>query len=295
MIGPVGTTLTAMVTPFGLDGSLDLDGAQELAIHLVGEQRNDGLVLNGTTGESPTTTDQEKVELIRAVRSAVGDAVRVIAGVGTNDTAHSTELARQADRAGADALLVVTPYYNRPPQEGLLEHFRAIADATELPVITYDIPKRTGVAIEPDTMVRLAEHPRIIANKDAKGDLDAAQWVMRRSDLAWYSGDDIMNLPLLSIGSHGFISVVGHVVGDRLAQLAQAYQSGDVVAAASINRELLPVYTGMFRTQGVILTKAALALQGLPAGPVRLPLVEATPAQVTQLRQDLVDGGVVIA
>ncbi|MEK9664013.1 MAG: 4-hydroxy-tetrahydrodipicolinate synthase, partial [Candidatus Nanopelagicales bacterium] len=219
MHGPVGSMLTAMVTPFHADGSLDLDGAQELARHLVDRQANDGLILNGTTGESPTTTDQEKADLVRAVRAAVGDDVHLVAGVGTYDTAHSMHLAREAAAAGASGLLVVSPYYNRPPQEGLLAHFRAVADATELPVITYDIPKRTGVAIEVETLVRLAEHPRIVANKDAKGDLDAAQWAMRRTDLAWYSGDDILNLPLLSVGAHGFISVVGHIVGDRLAAM----------------------------------------------------------------------------
>ncbi len=290
--GPVGTMLTAMVTPFHADGSLDLDGAQELARHLVDKQANDGLILNGTTGESPTTSDQEKANLVRAVREAVGDDVRLVAGVGTYDTAHSIHLAREAAAVGADALLVVSPYYNRPPQEGLLAHFRAVADATELPVITYDIPKRTGVAIEVETLVRLAEHPRIVANKDAKGDLDAAQWAMRRTDLAWYSGDDILNLPLLSVGANGFISVVGHVVGDRLAAMAQAYWDGRVQEALEMNRAMLPVYAGIFRTQGVILTKAALALQGLPGGPLRLPLVDATPEQIARLIDDLSEAGV---
>jgi len=292
--GPVGTMLTAMVTPFHADGSLDIEGAQVLAKHLVDKQANDGLILNGTTGESPTTSDQEKADLIRAVREAVGAQVHLVAGVGTYDTAHSVHLAREAAAAGADALLVVSPYYNRPPQEGLLEHFRTVADATELPVITYDIPKRTGVAIEVETMVRLAEHPRIIANKDAKGDLDAAQWAMRRTDLAWYSGDDILNLPLLSVGAHGFISVVGHIVGERLAAMAAAFRAGRVDDAVEMNRALLPVYAGIFRTQGVILTKAALALQGLPGGPLRLPLIDATPVQVDQLCVDLHEAGVEI-
>jgi 4-hydroxy-tetrahydrodipicolinate synthase len=159
-------------------------------------------------------------------------------------------------------------------------------------VITYDIPKRTGVAIEVDTLVRLAEHPRIVANKDAKGDLEAAQWAMARCDLAWYSGDDILNLPLLAVGANGFISVVGHVVADRIRAMAEAFHSADVCGAIAINRGLLPVYTGMFRTQGVILTKAALRLQGLPAGPVRSPLVDATADQVGQLERDLREGGV---
>lgn len=291
-IGPVGVMLTAMATPFGPDGALDVPGVQRLAEHLVDTLGNDGLVVNGTTGESPTTTDAEKVTIIRATREAVGDRARVIAGVGTYDTVHSVHLAREAAAAGADGLLVVSPYYNRPPQEGLLHHFHTVADATDLPVVTYDIPKRTGVAIEVETLVRLAEHPRIVANKDAKGDLEASQWAMARCDLAWYSGDDILNLPLLSIGAQGFISVVGHVVADRIRAMAEAFHAGDVCGAIAMNRALLPVYTGIFRTQGVILTKAALRLQGLPSGPVRSPLVDATADQIGQLERDLRDGGV---
>ena len=290
--GPVGVMLTAMATPFGADGSLDLAGVQRLATHLVDVLGNDGLVVNGTTGESPTTTDDEKVAVIRAVKEAVGDRARVIAGVGTYDTAHSVHLARQAAGAGADGLLVVTPYYSRPPQAGLLHHFRTVADATDLPVVTYDIPKRTGVAIDVETLVRLAEHPRIVANKDAKGDLEAAQWAMARCDLGWYSGDDILNLPLLALGANGFISVVGHLVADRIRAMAEAFHSGEVCGAIAANRALLPVYTGIFRTQGVILTKAALTLQGLPSGPVRSPLVDATADQIEQLERDLREGGV---
>ena len=291
-IGPVGVMLTAMVTPFADDGSLDVAGAQRLAVHLVDVLGNDGLVVNGTTGEAPTTTDAEKATVVRAVKEAVGDRARVIAGVGTYDTVHSVHLAQEAAAAGADGLLVVSPYYSRPPQAGLIHHFRTVADATELPVITYDIPKRTGVAIEVETLVRLAEHPRIVANKDAKGDLEAAQWAMARCDLGWYSGDDILNLPLLAVGANGFISVVGHVVADRIRRMAEVFHGGDVCEAIGMNRALLPVYSGIFRTQGVILTKAALRLQGLPAGPVRSPLVDATADQVEQLERDLRDGGV---
>ena len=288
---PFGTTLTAMVTPFTADGGLDLPGAQRLATYLVDDLGHDGLVIAGTTGEAPTTTDAEKADVLGAVLEAVGDRARILAGVGTYDTAHSIHLADQAARSGAHGLLVVSPYYNRPPQEGLIAHFTAIADATDLPVVTYDIPKRTGVALEPDTLCRLAEHPRIVANKDAKGDLEAAQRVLARVDLPWYSGDDILNLPLLSIGACGFISVVGHLVGDRLADLAATYFAGDVDAARALNAQLVPVYTGCFRTQGVILIKAALRELGLPAGPVRMPLVDATEEQIRQLRRDLVDGG----
>lgn len=289
---PFGTMLTAMVTPFTADGAQDLDGAQRLASYLVDELAHDGLVINGTTGESATKTDQEDADLLRAVLEAVGDRATVIAGVGTNDTHHSITSAKTAQRVGAHALMAVAPYYNRPPQEGLIAHFTAIADATELPLMTYDIPKRTGVAIEPETLVRLAEHPRIIANKDAKGDLDATQWAMARSGLAWYCGDDILNLPMLSVGASGMISVVGHLVGDRLKSMAEAYWSGDVQGAAAMNAALLPVYRGVFRTQGAILTKAALRMQGLPAGPVRLPLIDATPDQEAVLRADLAAGAV---
>lgn len=289
---PFGVMLTAMVSPFTASGDLDVAGAQTLAVHLVDDLRHDGLVINGTTGESATKTDAEDEAILRAVIEAVGDRATVIAGVGTNDTAHSVAAARAAAACGADAVMAVTPYYNRPPQEGLVAHFTTIADATDLPMITYDIPRRTGTAIELDTLKRLAEHPRIVANKDAKGDLEFAQWGMRETGLAWYSGDDALNLALLGVGASGMISVVGHIVGDRLAAMADAVHSGDLERAREINFSLLPVYTGMFRTQGVILTKAALAHLGLPAGPVRLPLVDATPEQVTRLRADLAAGGV---
>ncbi|MGW7690533.1 4-hydroxy-tetrahydrodipicolinate synthase [Streptomyces asiaticus] len=288
---PFGRVLTAMVTPFTTDGALDLDGAQRLAAHLV-DAGNDGLIVNGTTGESPTTSDAEKAQLVRAVVEAVGDRAHVVAGAGTNDTRHSVELARAAERAGAHGLLAVTPYYSKPPQEGLLRHFTAIADATGLPVMLYDIPGRSGVPIGTETMVRLAEHPRIVANKDAKGDLGRASWAIARSRLAWYSGDDMLNLPLLSVGAVGFVSVVGHLVSPELRAMLEAHLAGDVAKATEIHQKLLPVFTGMFRTQGVITTKAALALQGQPAGPLRLPLVELTAEETEQLKRDLAAGGV---
>jgi 4-hydroxy-tetrahydrodipicolinate synthase len=291
---PFGRTLTAMVTPFAGDGSLDLDGAATLAAHLV-DAGNDGLVLNGTTGESPTTTDAEKEALVRAVAEAVGDRAHVVAGVGTNDTAHTVELARSAEKAGASGLLVVSPYYSKPPQTGLLAHFRQVADSTDLPLMLYDIPGRTAVPIATETHLRLAEHPRIVAVKDAKDDLAAASQVMAATDLAYYSGSDLFNLPLLSIGAVGFVSVVGHVVAPQLRDLVDSYVAGDVAHAAAIHRDLLPVYEGIFRTQGVILAKAALALQGRPGGPVRLPLVNATAAQIETLKTDLVAGGVALA
>ena len=280
-----------MVTPFDADGALDLDGAQALAAYLV-DAGNDALVLNGTTGESPTTTDEEKAALVKAVRGAVGDRALVIAGVGTNDTRHSVEQAKAAEKAGAEGLLVVTPYYSRPPAEGVYRHFTAIADAAGLPLMLYDIPVRTGTPIDTDTLVRLGEHERIVAVKDAKGDLGASSWVMARTDLAYYSGDDMLNLPLLSIGAVGVVSVAGHLVSADIRALFDAYAAGEVGKARDIHRSLLPVYTGLFRTQGVITTKAALNRLGRPAGPVRLPLVDLTEQQLEVLRQDLAAAGV---
>jgi len=289
---PFGRLLTAMVTPFTPGGELDVDGAQRLAAHLVDVERNDGLVVSGTTGESPTTTDEEKDRLLRAVVEVVGDRATVVAGVGTNDTAHTVHLARSAEKAGADGVLLVTPYYNRPPQAGLLGHFRAAADATGLPAMLYDIPARTGTPIETETLVRLAEHPRIVAVKDAKDSLPAAAVVLARTELAYYSGTDALNLPLLSVGATGFVSVVAHVVGARLRDLLDAWAAGDTARARAVNAGLLGVYQGIFRTQGVILTKAALRLAGLPGGPVRPPLVDATDEQVETLRTDLATAGV---
>jgi 4-hydroxy-tetrahydrodipicolinate synthase len=287
---PFGRVLTAMVTPFTSDGALDLDGAQRLATYLV-DHGNDGLVISGTTGESPTTTDDEKERLVRAVVDAVGDRAKVIAGVGTNDTRHTIELAHAAEKAGAHALLVVTPYYSKPPQAGVLAHFTQVADASGLPTMLYDIPGRTGTPIDTETLVRLADHDRIIAVKDAKGDLEASAWVMKRSALAYYSGDDKVTLPLLSVGAVGVVGVPTHLFAAETGHMIAAYVRGDVATALALHRQLLPAYSGFFRTQGVILTKAALRLAGLPAGPVRPPLVDATPAQIEQLRRDLADAG----
>jgi 4-hydroxy-tetrahydrodipicolinate synthase len=275
------------------DGALDVDGAARLATYLVDEMRNDGLVISGTTGESPTTSDAEKDTLLRAVVAAVGDRATVVAGVGTYDTAHTCELARQAERAGAHALLVVTPYYNKPPQNGLVAHFTAVADATGLPNMLYDIPGRTGTPIATETLLQLARHPRIVAVKDAKGDLGATSQVMVGSDLVYYCGEDMLNLPMLALGAAGFVSVVGHVVGDRLHDMIDAFRAGRADEARQLHYDLLPVYLGiMTRTQGAIATKAALGLLGLPGGPVRGPLIDATADQVERLRTDLVAGGV---
>lgn len=288
---PFGRLLTAMVTPFKDDLSIDWQGLEKLAVHLV-DSGHDGIVLNGTTGEAPTTSDDEKVEIIKVVRKAVSGRAKVIAGAGNNETSHSIEQAKMAANAGADGLLVVTPYYNKPPQAGIEAHFRAMAGATDVPVMLYDIPGRTGVQIEPDTLVKLAEHPNIVALKDAKGDVASTSWVIKRSGIPVYSGDDILNLPLLSVGAVGFVSVCGHTVGSDLREMLDSWFAGNSARALEIHQKLLPVYTGTFRTQGAILTKAALAMMGLPGGKVRLPLVDATAAQVMQLREDLRAGGV---
>lgn len=284
--------MTAMITPMASDGSVDYDGAARLATYLVDEMRNEGLAVNGTTGEAPTTTDEEKERLIRVVLEAVGDRAKVVAGVGTNVTAHTIHLARQAERAGAHGLLVVTPYYNKPAQDALAVHFAAVADATELPVLIYDIPSRSAVAVATDTLVRLAEHPRIIGVKDAKGDLVATSHVLARTDLAYYSGDDMFNLPLLSIGAAGYISVTAHIVGDRLREMIKAFAAGRNADAQKIHLDVLPVNVGLFRNQAAVLTKAALGMLGLPGGGVRGPLLPATEDERRQLRDDLMTGGV---
>jgi len=288
--GPFGRLLVAMVTPFASDGALDLAGAQQLASTLV-DSGCDGLVVSGTTGESPTTSDDEKDRLLRAVLEAVGDRATVIAGVGTYDTAHTIELSAAAEKAGAHGLLVVTPYYSRPPQSGLLAHFTEVAGATELPVMIYDIPVRSGVPVATETLLRLAEHPRIAAVKDAKGDLAASSRVIAETDLAYYSGDDVMLLPLLAVGAVGVVSVVGHAFAPQIAELLSAFDAGDLPRTRAMHQQLLPAYAGFFRTQGVITTKAALNQLGLPGGPVRLPLVDATPAEIETLRADCLAAG----
>jgi 4-hydroxy-tetrahydrodipicolinate synthase len=289
---PFGQMMTAMITPMTPDGTIDFDGAARLADYLVTDMRNDGLVVNGTTGEAPTTTDGEKARLLRVVLDAVGQRATVLAGVGTNVTAHTIELARSAEKAGAHGLLVVTPYYSKPPQPALEAHFRSVADATGLPMLIYDIPGRTGAAVATDTLVRLASHPRIVGVKDAKDDPAATSHVLARTDLVYYCGTDMLNLPWLSLGASGFISVVGHLTGDRLREMIDAFGAGEVARATRIHYDLLPVYTGLFRNQGVVMTKAALDFLGLPAGPVRAPLLAATDAERHQLALDLTEGGI---
>jgi 4-hydroxy-tetrahydrodipicolinate synthase len=289
---PFGQVLTAMVTPLRSDGAVDLDAAAALADYLVAEQGNDGLVVNGTGGEAPTTSDAEKADLVRVVADAVGSRAQIVAGVGTFDTVHSLHLADQAAKAGATALLVVTPYYSKPPQAGLLAHFRAIADATDLPVMLYDIPSRAGIPIQTETIIALAGHERIVAVKDAKGDLAASSRVMTETDLAYYAGDDALTLPLLAVGGVGIVGTSTHFCGAQTKAMISAYERGEVDEAARLHRQLLPIYTGIFRTQGTILVKAGLALRGRPVGSVRPPLVPATDAEQAQLTIDLAAAGV---
>jgi len=288
-----GTVLTAMVTPFASDGTkIDFEAAAKLANDLV-DLGNNGLVVNGTTGESPTTDEHEKLELLKVVIEAVGGRAKVVAGAGSNDTAHSVLLAKDAQKAGAHGLLVVTPYYNKPPQPGIYAHMVAVADSTDLPVMIYDIPGRSGVAISNETMLQLSQHPKIIANKDAKGDLWAASQIMAQSDLAYYSGDDPLNLALLAVGAVGVVSVTGHIVADRHKLMVEAMQNNDVKTAREINRSLIPITEGiMTKAGGAIMVKAALDQLGRTGGgALRLPLVPATADQRRVLREDLIKGG----
>jgi 4-hydroxy-tetrahydrodipicolinate synthase len=290
-VPPFGRLLTAMVTPFTADGSLDLDAAASLATYLVDELGHDGLVVSGTTGESPTTSDAEKADLLRVVLEAVGDRASVLTGVGTFDTRHTVELAIEAAKVGAHGLLAVTPYYSKPPQAGLLQHFRTVADATDLPVMLYDIPGRAGVALATETLLALAEHPRVVAVKDAKSDLIATAAVTAATDLAFYSGEDALTLPLLSVGAVGIVGTSTHFSAVGTRAMIEAYLAGDVEQALALHRSLLPIYTGVFATQGVILVKAGLALQGRPVGGLRPPLVPATPDETAALARSLAAAG----
>ncbi len=287
---PFGRVLTAMVTAFHDDGSLDLEGTARVAEHLV-EHGNDGLVVSGTTGESPTTSVTENARILRAVVEAVGDRATVVAGVGTNDTAHSVELAEQAAKIGADGLLVVTPYYSKPTQEGVLAHFRAVAGAAGLPVMLYDIPGRTGITIAPETYRRVADDGHVVAVKDAVGDVCRGVRLMSATGLAFYSGDDQLNLAWLTHGAAGVVSVVGHVAGRQYAAMAEAVAAGQAATALDLYRRLVPlVDVVMQRVQGAMMAKAAMQLLGvLPTRAVRLPLVPASDELVEELRHVLAD------
>lgn len=294
---PFGSVLTAMVTPFTPDGDLDLPSARRLAEHLLATG-HDGIVVSGTTGESPTTTDAEKDVLLRAVLEVVGDRATVIAGVGTNDTRHTVECAEQAAKAGAHGLLVVTPYYNKPPTAALGVHFTTVADATDLPCMLYDIPGRTGTRIGTPLLQRLAEHPRIAAVKDATGDLAAGMQVMATTDLAYYCGDDALNLPWLAVGAAGLVSVTGHVAGTAHAAMVAAVDAGDLAEARAINDRLIGVVQAIMSpvSQGAIRAKAALQAIGvLDHRTTRLPLLPASDDEVAEVRAAVEAAGLVSA
>ncbi|GGQ40367.1 4-hydroxy-tetrahydrodipicolinate synthase [Streptomyces mutabilis] len=270
---PFGRALCAMVTPFTESGALDLEGARRLAGRLV-SGGCDGLVLSGTTGESPTTTDAEKAALVTAVREAVGDRVTLVAGVGTADTRHTVELALAAEKAGADGLLVIAPYYSRPPQDAVEAHFREVADASGLPLVVYDIPGRTGTRVEPDTLARLADHPRIVAVKDCSYNLLGAQRVLSRTDLAYYAGCDEQVLALYAVGAAGYVSTVANVVPELFRAVLDSFDAGDTGRAALLQRRALPLIEPMMAAglPGAVTAKALLGALDLPAGPVRAPL-----------------------
>jgi 4-hydroxy-tetrahydrodipicolinate synthase len=285
---PFGRVLTAMVTPMSPDGEVDDKGIDALVDHLLATG-HDGIVVNGTTGEASTLTDDESIDLVRRVKERAGDRAAVVAGVGSNDTRHAVEMARRAARTGVDALLLVTPYYNKPTQAGVVAHCRAVADTTDLPVMLYDIPSRTGIPFTTDTLVQLAEHPRIAAVKDAKGDLAASATVLAATDLLWFSGEDALTLPLLAIGALGTVSVVGHVAGEQYAAMVAAVDRGDLAQARRIHASLIPVVDAIMTTsQGAIMAKAALVELGiLESAAVRLPLVESPPEHLELLRSAL--------
>lgn len=289
--GSLGTVVTAMVTPFGRDGRVDLAAARQVATYLV-DSGCDGIVVSGTTGESPTTTDDEKIAVLEAVLESVGDRAYITAGVGTYDTAHSVHLAKRSAHAGAHAHLVVTPYYSKPSQAGIAAHFSAVADASDRPVMLYDIPPRSVIPIQADTLIALSAHPNIVAVKDAKGDFHDAMRVMTSTSLEYYSGDDVLNLQWLAAGAVGLVSVVGHVAAAQLRALYGAVQANDLAAAQRINNSLLPLFDAQAHLGGVSMSKAALELLGIPAGVPRLPQLPPTEEQRRYLSDLLLRAGV---
>ncbi len=287
-----GSLLTAMITPMQHDGSVDLKGAARLAKHLV-ENGSDGVVVGGTTGESPTLTHREKLELFATVLEAVGDRAKVIAGTGSYATAESVNLTREAAQLGVHGIMAVVPYYNKPPQEGLYRHFRAIAEATSLPVMLYNVPGRTSCNLLPETVARLAEIPNITCIKEASGSLEQVAQVRARTPegFAIYSGDDGLTLPILAVGGVGVVSVASHVAGPEIKSMIAAYREGRVAEAEAWHRRLLPLFKTLFITTNPIPVKAACRLLGLPAGPLRLPLVEPSEGELAQIRECLQRGG----
>ena len=293
MAGRFGSLITAMVTPFREEGhALDVDGAQRLASHLL-DTGSDAIVVAGSTGESPTLSYKEKAELFRAVGEVTTGRGKLICGTGTYSTAETLELTQAAEDAGADGLLVVTPYYNKPPQRGLIAHFERVADATELPIIVYNIPGRTATRIEHETLLQLAERPNIVAVKDSTGDFQGVSRLMAEAppDFEVYSGDDWATFGYVCLGAVGLVSVASHLVGPQIRQMIELIQTGDVPAARKIHEDLSPLFNALFITSNPIPLKAALEMIGLPAGVPRLPLVPATAEERTRVRKALEDAG----
>jgi 4-hydroxy-tetrahydrodipicolinate synthase len=292
MAGRFGSVVTAMVTPFRHDHALDLGRAQELASWLV-DNGSDAVVVAGSTGESPTITHKEKAELFRAVGEAIRGRGKMICGTGTYSTAETLELTQAAEDAAADGLLVVTPYYNKPPQRGLLAHFEHVADSTELPIIAYNIPGRTAIRIEHDTMLRLAERPNIVAVKDSTGDFQAISRVIAEAPEGFevYSGDDWATFGYVCLGAVGVVSVASHLVGTQMRQMIDLIETGDVPAARKIHEALSPLFNALFVTSNPIPLKAALEMVGRPCGEPRLPLVPATNDERDRVRKALEDAG----
>lgn len=269
-----GRVSTAMVTPFDHKGHIDFAKTTQLVNHLI-ENGTDSLVVAGTTGESPTLSKEEKIALFQHVVKVVDKRVPVIAGTGSNNTYASIELTKKAEQLGVDAIMIVAPYYNKPNQEGLYQHFKAIAESTSLPVMVYNIPGRSVVNILPETIVRLSKLPNVVAVKEASGDLNAMTTIIANTDedFLLYSGDDGLTLPSLAIGGAGIVSVASHVIGNEMQEMIQAFLKGDNVSAAKLHQKLLPVMEGLFKAPSPVPVKTALQLKGLDVGSVRLPLV----------------------
>ena len=282
----LGEVLTAAVTPFKPDGSVDYERFAELCAHLV-ENGSDGVVVAGTTGESPTLSDDERIELFGVAVDAIGDRASVVAGTGTYSTSHSVHLTERAHDLGVDGFLVVTPYYNKPPARGIVEHFRAVAAASDRPVVVYNIPGRVVVNLAPETIADLAEIPNVRAVKQANDDLEQARRIVAETDLDLYAGDDNLVFPFLELGGTGVISVWAHLAGDRIKELVARYRDGDVDRARAINRELDPVYELMTVAVNPIAVKAALGMVGWDVGGLRLPLVDASDDERERIRTQL--------
>ncbi|MEW5898812.1 MAG: 4-hydroxy-tetrahydrodipicolinate synthase [Bacillota bacterium] len=285
-----GRVLTAVVTPFDKDMAVNYDQARKLARHLA-ESGSDGLVVAGTTGESPTLSREEKIELFRVIVEEVGGQATVLAGTGSYDTAGSVALTQAAEKVGVDGVMLVAPYYNKPSQEGLYQHFKTIAKSTNLPVLLYNIPGRTGVNMLPATVARLAEIENIVAIKEAAGSMDQVSELRRLlpDHFAIYSGDDSLTLPMLSLGAKGVVSVASHVVGPRIKEMVNAFMAGNVTLATQIHLQLYPIFKGLFITTNPVPVKAALNMLGFQVGPPRLPLVEATPAEKESIKKVLAE------